>query len=175
MARIHAVSYPEPHFYGDFSITNGMADNFLFFKWLSGFFKVPQMRRIRFDHAAMNFFVNKERTDLNDIRFESSVLDLSGFFSLYSNNLVSGDISIDMPYDVLLKSPAFKRLLASLQADAESIAFGFKLSGPSEKMSFQWKRSQFKQSLRKMLPDWIESRIEEQVEQIMVPESNTDN
>ena len=137
---------------GRVNIQKGYLNNFEFFKWLAQLFDMPQLTRIDFRKASSRFSVNAKGAGLSDINLDSPDVNLSGYFSLGENNLVSSKLSLTFARPLLEQSPKLTPLLRLLDKELGSLCFDFQLSGMLHKMNFRWLQSDFKDRLQKAIP-----------------------
>ncbi|MFH1678926.1 MAG: AsmA-like C-terminal region-containing protein, partial [Candidatus Omnitrophota bacterium] len=166
-SQIHFRNYPHPELTGKLTIKDGLLDNMVFFSWLADFFKIPSLKKIKFDALSADFLVNNESAGIDKIYLNNKEITLQGYFTLYENDLVSSKLSLILPKTVLGNSPKFASLLDYLVKDVSAVDFNFQLSGIYQAMNFQWLKSDFKERLQVLLPSWIEKGIENKIEKII--------
>lgn len=161
-------SYPRLILNGGMVVENGYLRDFEFFKWLSETFSLPSLRKIDFSKLSSNFTVNDEGAGLHELKLNSQDVNLSGYFRLGADDLVSSKLSLDLSRELLKESPKFTPLLR-LAADPgpASLTFNFQLSGVLDAMNFQWLSSDFKKDVQNAIPGFIERKIERSVEDLI--------
>lgn len=160
--------YPRLILNGGMVVENGYLRDFEFFKWLSEAFSLPSLRKIDFTKLSSNFTVNDEGAGLHELKLSSQDVNLSGYFKLGADDLVSSKLSLALSRELLKESPKFAPLLR-LAADPgpASLAFNFQLSGVLDAMNFQWLSSDFKKDVQGAIPGFIERKIERSVEDLI--------
>ena len=161
--------FPDTVLNGEMIINDGELNNLDFFNWLADFFGISELRIIDFNKLTATFSVNPTEAKLKEILLRSDGVDLDGNFKLYKDNLVSSKLSLALERKLLERSSKFRPLLKLLGKDAENLKFDFQLSGVLSSMNFQWLESDFKNRLRNSIPDFIERKIEKNVEKILDP------
>jgi hypothetical protein len=161
-------SYPRLILNGGMVVENGYLRDFEFFKWLSETFSLPSLRKIDFTKLSSNFTVNDEGAGLRELKLNSQDVNLSGYFRLGADDLVSSKLSLALSRELLKESPKFAPLLR-LAADPgpASLTFNFQLSGVLDAMNFQWLSSDFKKDVQGAIPGFIERKIERSVEDLI--------
>lgn len=163
---------PSARLVGSMCINAGYVEDLAFFKWLSDQFKIPSLRRVEFGKVSMNFSAQRSESRMYDLYLDSTDVELSGFFTLNSRNLVSSTLSLSLSNPVLNESPRFQRIVRVMRdADVESLRFDFQLSGILGAMNFKWMESDFKKELQRRIPNFIERRIEQGVEELIAAPS----
>ncbi len=163
-SKISYRNYPDTNLEGNLSISEGYLDNLRFFGWLSDFFSISALKKLNFNKIYANFLVNDEVTGLRDIILDSPQLSLKGYFNIFANDLVAGNLSLIFSEQLLDTSLKFKKLLKLLGKDASAVNFDFQMSGLYETMNFKWLESDFKDSLQKLLPARMERNLEQRIE-----------
>ena len=166
-SQIHFESHPHLMLTGQLLISDGVLDNLVFFNWVADFLQIPSLNRINFDTLSTEFNINDEGISLREISLNSEGVNFEGFFTLYENDLVSSKLSLLLAKSKLLESAKLKRLIKYLDKDTSCLSFNFQLSGLMQTMNFKWLESDFKQVLEKILPAWLEQRIEKETEDII--------
>lgn len=164
-------TYPRASLRGDISINEGSLRDFEFFKWLSDRFHLPSLRRIDFRRASFNFAVDERGARMQDIRLDSPDALIAGFFHLGESDMVTSKISLSLSKPVLRESRKFRRLLSLLRKDDPAyLQFDFQLSGLLHGMNFKWLESHFKRELQRRIPNFIERRLEQGIEDLLTGE-----
>ncbi|MFH1640681.1 MAG: hypothetical protein ABIA66_01820, partial [Candidatus Omnitrophota bacterium] len=166
-SEMNFVSSPLMTLEGKMHIENGHLKDFEFFKWLSELFVLPPLRRIDFNRASSDFLVSENGAELRNIRLDSRDVRLEGYFKLGQADLTSSKISLLFSYDLLNQSPKFSPLLKILQKELDQIAFDFQLAGNLHRMNFKWLKSDFKDKIQKAIPNFIERKIERNIEEFI--------
>jgi hypothetical protein len=163
-STMHFRNHPDLDLRGRLFIRQGYLDNFEFFKWLADFFVLPTLKRVSFDKASSDFLVNAKGAWLKEMDLESADVDIKGDFGLGQNDLVSSRLSLTFSRSLLAQSPKFTPLLRLLGSDPAPLCFDFQLSGILHKMNFRWLQSDFKKRLERAIPNFIERKIDREME-----------
>ncbi|MCX5702120.1 MAG: hypothetical protein NTW64_03975 [Candidatus Omnitrophica bacterium] len=166
-SRMHFLNSPRMVLEGDMHIENGYLNDFEFFKWLAEVFVLPSLRRVNFKQASSDFLVSENGAELRNMRLESEDLKLEGYFKLGAEDLTSSKMSLLFSYGLLNESPKFAPLLKVLQKELDLIAFDFQLAGNLHRMNFKWLQSDFKDRVQKAIPNFIERKIERNIEEFI--------
>ncbi|MFH1457695.1 MAG: hypothetical protein ABIG31_00810 [Candidatus Omnitrophota bacterium] len=156
---------PDLDLRGRVSVQKGYLNNFEFFKWLAQLFNIPRLKRIDFDKASSHFSVNKKGAGLQRINLKSQDVGLKGYFGLGQHDLVSSQLALTFTRGLLELSPKFTPLLRLVGKDLAAFCFEFQLSGILHKMNFRWLQSDFKNRLQNAIPNFIERRIDKNIEE----------
>ncbi len=167
--RIAFQNRPDMGVSGKMFINSGRLNDLEFFKWLAETFSLPSLRQIVFKDLAMDFFATPAGYGLDDIRLRSDEVELDGHFHVGADRFVDSKISLSLGRKVLKESPRFTRLLRMFERDVPSLVFDIKMSGPLDAMNFQWLQSTFKDRIRHKIPDFIERKIEREIDAILEP------
>ena len=162
--RMFFSTYPVLGLSGRMSIRDGYLQNFEFFKWLADFFALASLKRIDFSRASSDFAVNEDGAGLYGMSLDSQDLALGGYFKLGMNDFVSSKMSLALSRPLLSESPKFTRLLKLVSPDLNALTFKFQLSGILDRMNFKWLRSDLKRELQERIPNFIERKIERDVQ-----------
>lgn len=159
-SNINFTNYPKFDLSGGINVQKGVLTGYDFFNWLADSFELPSLKKINFKRASASFSVNEEKAGLHDIRLESEDMNITGYFSIASNSLVSSTLSMSFSRELLQQSRKCKLFLQLFEPDMPAMDFGFKLSGDQHAMNFQWLPSDTKEKIRARIPDFIERDIE---------------
>lgn len=163
-SQMHYQNHPQSNLDGKMTIYNGYLDGFEFFNWLAEFFNIPSLKEVDFNRLSANFLVNDAVAKLDAISLDSNEVAMGGYFGQYEDDLIASKLSLSLSKNLLETSPKFKSLLKLLGKDFSFLDFDFQLSGISEAMNFKWLESDFKRELQNRIPDFIERRIERNIE-----------
>lgn len=163
-SQIHITGLANLSLRGNLVINNGYLEDIRFFNWLADFFDIQEFKKIYFQELSTDFAVNNNVSALGAIKLKAERINLGGNFNLYEDGLVSGRFSLALAKDLLGASEKFKPLLRLIKQDSEHINFDFQLSGVFEAMNFKWLESDFKTSLKDLLPASMEKGLEDQIE-----------
>ena len=165
--QVYFSSYPHLGLNGGMVMEKGYLRDFEFFKWLADFFNLPSLKRIDFAKASSNFTVDAEGASLHEIKLGSKDVNLSGHFKLGADDLVSSKLSLILSRELLKESPKFRPLLKLADPELNALNFNFQLSGILHAMNFKWLSSDFKKEAQDAIPNFIERKIEKDVEDII--------
>lgn len=162
-SQMFFANYPELTFKGTLHIDNGYLNNFAFFDWLADLFEIPSLKKISFKSASCDFTADREGVGMYYMDMDSEDIRINGYFKLKEADMVSSKIYLSLRRKLLQKSPKFRRLLGFLDKKQDLVKFNFQLSGNLHKMNFRWLESDFKEELRKAIPDFAKKGFEEEV------------
>ena len=174
-SKIYCTNYPNTSIRGAIVIDNGHLDNLSFFVWLSDFFKIPDLTTVEFNYLTAQFFINERLKRLEKIQLDSKDVILKGHFNVGADNLVSSILSLGLSKETLQTSSKFRPLLRLIEKDVTFLNFEFQLSGLFSSMNFKWLESNFKQKLQQLLPHRLEKQLQEEIEKITQPVSESPN
>lgn len=160
-------SYPRLGLTGSMVVNNGYLRDFEFFKWLADTFNLPSLKEVNFVKLSSNFTVNPEGAGLREIKLNAQDVNLSGYFNLGADNLVSSKLSLSLSRELLKGSAKFAPLLKLSDSGLDFLSFNFQLSGVLDAMNFQWLDSDLKKDVQGAIPGFIERKIERGVENII--------
>jgi len=166
-AYAYYKNYPYPKLIGQAKVGKGYLDNLDFCKWLVDFFGTPSLGRIDFESLSTDFqifHISNRIISLNAADLNGSQIKLKGHFYFYLDDLVSGNMSLAMPWGLLKTSPKFKSLIRILGKEVPFVTFDFKLSSLATAMNFKWLDSEFRTKLKDSIPDFIERGVERKIE-----------
>jgi len=166
-SQMFFVNSPELAFKGALHIDNGYLDNLEFFNWLANLFNMPSLRKINFNRASADFTADKQGLGMYYLDMDSENLKLKGDFALKQDDMVASKIFLSLRKDLLRKSPKFAPLLKLLDTKQELVKFNFQLSGNLQSLNFRWLDSEFKDDLRKAIPDFAKRGFEEKIDKII--------
>lgn len=166
-SRMFFINYPELAFKGALQIDNGCLNNFEFFNWLANLFDLPSLRKISFNTASADFIADKEGAGMYNLDMDSENVKIKGYFKLKEGGMVSSKMFLSLRRNLLQKSPKFIPLLKLLGTKQELVKFNFQLSGNLQNMNFRWLESEFKDDLRKAIPDFAKRGFEEKIGKII--------
>lgn len=161
-------THPQFSLTGEINLREGSLQNYAFFNWLAGSFDLPSMKNVSFKRAKMEFLVNAREVGLKSIRLNGASLDMTGFYTVDSNGMVSSVLGLNFHRELLNESRKFRPLLRSFEKD-EALNFGFQLSGNQHALNFQWLPSDVKEKIQQRIPDFIERKIERRIDESLEP------
>jgi hypothetical protein len=163
------TNVPEMDLSGDITINEGKLTDFDFFNWVADSFNLPVLRATEFERGSAQFTINKDRILLHDIRLRTEDVHIGGYYEIDSQSLVTSELSLKLSRALLNKSPKFSLLLKTYKREDSHLNFDFRLSGNIDAMNFQWLPSEVKRQIQSQIPDFIERRIEQDVDEMMDP------
>lgn len=166
-SRMRFSSFPKMVLKGGLRIQNGSLNDFEFFKWLAEVFALPSLRKVDFKDAFADFSVDESGAELRNMRLDSDTVKIGGYFKLGKGDLVSSKMSLIFGEALLRESPKFTPLLNVLQNELNVITFDFQLSGDLNRMNFKWLQSDFKDKVKKAIPNFVERNIEKNIEEFV--------
>ena len=152
---------------GQLDIRDGVLSRFGLFDWFADRFALPQMRQIPFSHLTSQLTINAQGVSLGEVFFDSTPLKISGFFDLKNQNLVNSHLNLQVDPGVFAGSPRLAPLFADSERYPAGVDFPFRLSGQLMAMNFQWMPSPAKSLIQDRMPNFIERRIDRNVEQLL--------
>ena len=158
-------NFPELNLKGGLIIHQGYIENFVFLKWLTGFFNLDSLKKIEFARATSNFSIDPEGAGIKDLNLASSSLAMAGAFHLGTNNMVASKLALTCNRGLLERSTKFKPLMRLVGKDVAALTFEFRLSGNLHQMNFLWLESDFKHKLREAIPGFMERSVEKKIEE----------
>ncbi|MFH1414123.1 MAG: hypothetical protein ABIG56_04690 [Candidatus Omnitrophota bacterium] len=158
-------NYPRLGLNGFVNIRGGYLNKLDFFEWLSGFFDLPSLSVVDFRNSSFNFSIDSKGVSMHDLELDAEDVNLNGYFSIAENGLVASKLSLALTKDLMEESSKLTPLLNILRReDFESLTFDFQLSGNFESMNFQWLRSELKSKLQHLIPDFVERKLQRNIE-----------
>lgn len=166
-SRMNFTNIPQLNLSGDIDIYDGQLTDLDFFDWLGDSFRLPDLKAIDFPKASAKFSINKDHVRLRDIHLKTKDVRVGGYFDIDDKNLVSSRLSLDLSKELLHKSSKFRPILKMFDDDISHLGFDFQLSGNMDMMNFQWLPSEVKRKIQTRIPDFIERKIERDVDEMM--------
>ncbi|MBF0504825.1 MAG: hypothetical protein HQL14_06955 [Candidatus Omnitrophica bacterium] len=148
---------------GTMVIRHGDFNDLHFLPWLANLLQMPALGHLQNAELSCRFKIDEDSKNLDDFKLHTDDLDLSGFFYLDAQDLVSSRISVRFSKTLLGQSPIGRNLMG-LVREAWALPFEFKLSGNIYKMNFQWDKSPLKDKVRQHIFPFMEKIIDQQVE-----------
>ena len=169
--KVNVINLPRLELSGDILIQNGKLTDFNFFNWVADSFGLPDLKAIDFERGAAQFAIDKSHVRLHDIRLRTADVQMGGYYEIDSQSLVTSELSLDLSRALLSKSPKFSQLMKTYDKETEFLDFDFRLSGNVDAMNFQWLPSELKRRIQGQIPDFIERKIERDIDVMMDPAS----
>lgn len=151
---------------GSLRVSQGTLREFEFFTWLEEFFLIPGLNRVDFEELAADFWIGKEGAGFTGLSLCSSKTGISGDYGM-KDGRVNGRLTFSLARRLLEDSRKFRPLLKLVDRKRQSLNFSFRLSGRPEAMNFLWVQSEFKRELQEAIPNFIERRIQRNVERMI--------
>lgn len=162
-SQIYFTNDPAVALKGKIAIQDGHFKEFEFFKWLADNFVLESLRNVAFQKASADFTVDMQKAGLYNINLVSDDIKVGGSFAVDRDKLVSSKLSLMFSRDLLETSFKFRPILA--RQNEENFGFDFQLSGRQQAMNFQWLDSVLKQNIQSWIPNFIERRIERNIDE----------
>jgi len=147
----------------------GFIQDLEFFDWLAETFALPAVKRIQTESARAEIAAEDGNIGLRDILIKSPQADIRGFYFQKPGDLITSKLTLIFPREILRQSPKLSALLRDSPETEREFRFDFQLSGRPSAMNFIWQNSELKQRIQKLIPDFIEKRIERSVENTLEP------
>ena len=100
---------------------------------------------------------------VDDIKLNTDDFNLSGFYHLDADDLVSSQASAQFSKKLLSESPIGRKIIGLVRG-AWTLPFEFSLSGNMYRMNFQWDNSPLKDKVRQHLFSFFESIIDRRMD-----------
>ncbi len=152
---------------GKMLFTDGVLNRVRFLEWFSAAFGFKAMKRLKFDALSLSMVMDPSGVHIDRLSLISDRVHIRGNFSLSAQKMVSSRLSILMDTSYVDQSLELAQLLKEKNPDRLNYNFEFQLSGPLEAVNFQWLPSRVKDLIKKRIPDFIERRIERNVDQMI--------
>ncbi len=163
--NIEFVNQPKFSLHGGLNIQQGVLNDYALFTWLADSFELSSLKNIHFQRADAYFSVDASGAGLNDIRLEAEDVKIKGHFNITESSLVSSALSLKFGRNLLGQSRKGKRILKLFKTEVPYLDFNFKLSGSQDAVNFQWVPSDVKTRIQGYIPDFIERKIERNIDQ----------
>lgn len=154
---------------GEGVIGNGRLHEIAFWDWIAKNFAIPELRNIKFEQANARLSGTAERVGFSNFLIQAPEINISGDFYLKQNGLSEGTVSLDFARHLLEKSSSLTRLMRASPVTDTHFVFDFQLSGQMPAVNFRWLPSPLKTRIQSLIPDFIEQRIETNVERSAAP------
>jgi len=154
---------------GSLRIKEGVLERYEFFEWLADSFDLESLRTVRFDKANANVEIGLQQLRLYDISLESEDVKVRGDYQVGTDGIVTSKVSLILSRKLLEESKKFNAFLQQCSNCADELAFDFQLSGDMDALNFQWTPSELKTKIQEWMPNFIERKLEKDIEQIIDP------
>ncbi len=152
---------------GKMLVTDGVLSRVRFLEWFSTAFGFHAMKHLRFDTLSLSVVMDPSGIHFDRFSLNSDGVHIRGNFSLSAQKMVSSRISILMESFYIKQSLELAQLLREKNPETLNYNFEFQLSGPVDAVNFQWLPSQVKALIQKRIPDFVERRIERNINQMI--------
>ena len=152
---------------GNMLVTDGVLNRVRFLEWFSVAFGFEAMKHLRFDTLSFSSIMDETGVHLDRLSLVADRVHIRGNLSLSSQKLVSSRLSVLVDASYIEESPELAQLLKEKGQDALNYNFEFQLSGPAEAVNFQWLPSHVKDLIQQRIPDFMERRIERNIDQMI--------
>ncbi|HQO58905.1 MAG TPA: hypothetical protein PLT76_09335 [Candidatus Omnitrophota bacterium] len=152
---------------GKMLVTDGVLSRVRFLEWFSTAFGFNAMKHLRFDTLFLSVVMDPSGIHFDRLNLNSDGVRIRGNLSLSDKNMVSSRISILMEPFYIKQSLELAQVLREKNPETLNYNFEFQLSGPADAVNFQWLPSEVKALIQKRIPDFIERRIERNIDQMI--------
>ncbi len=152
---------------GSVDLAEGQLINIKFLVWFADAFGFKAMKRLAYNRLSCAAVIDPEGLHIDRLSLMADQVSIRGNFSVSKEKMISSRISviIDRPY--LQESPELYQLLKETAEENEKYNFEFQLSGSLGSMNFQWLPSRVKEAIQIKVPDFVERRIERNIDQMI--------
>ena len=147
---------------GNCYIKNGSMD----LNMLGSIIALPALKNTKFQNMHADFSISKQLVSLKDLEMHSPDIMLG--LSWNTNHKVDGELKLSMASRLLKQYAAFKKLLNIAKFKKDYVDFSFLLAGTSRgNTRILWQKGEFKAKLKENLPNWVQKRIEKELDKIV--------
>ena len=136
------------------------------FNWLSNFLDIPSARSFPFDRLWTQFRYDGEQTRFEDIQFTAQHLTLNGDANILDDGFIQSEIAVDLGKPWLQESPYLRVIMKKMSPEQQGVHLNFKMSGHWRRVNFQWLPSSDKADIMTLIPDFVERKIEDNIDQL---------
>ena len=158
------ISSHNTKFSGNLILDNGYFINSRFQSWLATALQMPSLNDVSSAGMSCHFKIEGKTKMLDDLKLKTDDLDLSGFFHLDADDLVSAQSSVRLSKKLLSESPIGRSVIGLVHAKAWELPFEFSLSGNLYRMNFQWDDSALKNKVHRHLFSFFERMIDRRMD-----------
>ena len=147
---------------GILALHHGSFNNTHFLDWLAKILQMPSLNQASGVDLSCRFRIDKGSKILDDIKLNTDDINLSGFYHLDADDLVSSQASARFSKKLLSESPIGRKIIGLVHG-AWTLPFEFSLSGNAYRMNFQWNNSPLKDKVRQHMFLFFERMIDERM------------
>ena len=165
--RYFVLSDPKFSVKGQMLVTDGILTRVRFLEWFSAAFGFKAMKQLQFDTLSFSTVMDATGVHVDRLSLTTDHVHIRGNLSLSSQKMVTSRLSILLDSAYVAQSSELVQLLKEKTQDSPNYNFEFQLSGPSDTINFQWLPSHVKDLIQKRIPDFMERRIERNIDQMI--------
>ena len=124
---------------------------------------MPSLNHVSGADLSCHFKIDGKSKMLDDLKLNTEDLDLSGFFHIDEDDLVSSQASVRFSKKLLSESPIGRHIMGLVRG-AWTLPFEFSLSGNVHRMNFQWDNSPLKDKVRQHMFSFFERMIDRRMD-----------
>lgn len=124
---------------------------------------MPSLDHISGADLSAHFKIDGESKMFDDLRLTTDDLNLSGFFHLDADDLVSSRMSVRFSKGLLSESHIGRNIIGLVHG-AWTLPFDFRLSGNVYSTNFQWDNSTLKDKVRQHMFSFFEHMIDRRMD-----------
>jgi len=144
---------------GILALHHGSFNNTHFLDWLVKILQMPSLNQVSGVDLSCRFRIDKGSKMVDDIKLNTDDFNLSGFYHLDADDLVSSQASAQFSKKLLSESPIGRKIIGLVRG-AWTLPFEFSLSGNMYRMNFQWDNSPLKDKVRQHMFLFFERMID---------------
>ena len=124
---------------------------------------MPSLDHVSGADLSCDFKIDGKSKILEDLKLNTGDVDLSGFFHVDTDNLVSSQGSIRFSKKLLSESTIGRHIIGLVHG-AWNLPLEFSLSGNLYRMNFQWDKSPLKDKVRQHMFSFFERMIDQRMD-----------
>lgn len=132
---------------------------------LAAIVKLPSLNNVDFDSIKAIFSLSKTAIKVEEIKLLSPDVICEAHWD--TNSKIDGLFRLKMAAELLKKSESFRKLINLAKINDPYIEFSFLLGGMPRAVRIMWLKGEFKDRIEQGLPDWIERRIEKDLNKMI--------
>jgi len=148
---------------GILTLQNGNFDNTPFQAWAATALQMPSLEHVSGADMSCQFKIDGKSKMFENLKLNTDDFDLSGFFDLDADNLVSSQGSVRFSKKLFSESPIGRHIIGLVRG-AWTLPFEFHLSGSLHRMNFQWDKSPLKDKVRQHMFSFYERMIDRRID-----------
>jgi hypothetical protein len=119
-------------------------------RWLAQNLRMPSLQHLSQVDMSGRFKIDGQSKMLDDLKLHADDFDLSGFFHLGADNLISSRGAVRFSKKLLGENPVGAHILGLVKG-AWTLPFEFRLSGQAPHVNVEWEKSTLKDKVRRHL------------------------